>query len=36
MWSKMSEILLYIPDMEKPAAGLKAAFLDRSEVPGSV
>ncbi|MGL3822177.1 hypothetical protein [Sphingopyxis sp. R3-92] len=36
MWSKMSEILLYISDMEKPASGLKAAILDRAEVPGSL
>src|SRR3546814_8639950 len=33
---QLSEILLYISDMEKPASGLKAAILDRTEVPGSV
>jgi hypothetical protein len=29
----MSEIPLYISDMEKPASGLKAAILDRAELP---
>jgi hypothetical protein len=33
---QLSEIPLYISDMEKPASGLKAAILDRTEVPGSV